>query len=168
MPIPQNKKDLQEILKKNYQKLQTELLDIPTVLSRKQTVEGGISVSDIITYQIGWGKLLIGWYTEGKKGHIPEMPTKDYKWNQLGSLAKKFYSDYKNESFQELLEIFDTTVKKVLKIIDKETDTNLYSLGIYKWTGNKWPLGRWINVNTSSPYKSAWSKVRKWKKEEGL
>lgn len=166
MPIPQNKKDLQDVLRQNYKKLRAELVNIPTNLSRKETVEGRISVADIIAYQIGWGKLLLNWYAEGKKGHIPAMPAKGYKWNQLGDLAKKFHSDYRHKSLEELLPIFDSVVEKVIEIVDNETNENLYKLGIYEWTGDKWPLGRWINVNTSSPYKSASAKIRKWKREE--
>lgn len=167
MPIPASKKELQSVLKTEYEKLVQELLSVPEELLREKTVEGGISVSDIIAYQIGWGELLLGWYTSGKKGKVPPLPHPDFKWNQLGELAKYFHKIHEHSSYKTLLKKFDAVVKKVNAVIDTNTDKQLYTLRVYCWT-DKWPLGRWINLNTSSPYKSARAKIRKWKKLKGI
>ncbi len=168
MPIPSSKSELTETLKKEYLKLETELLSIPHHFSREKTVQGAVSVCEVVAYQIGWGELLIGWYEEGKKGKLPEMPNKNFKWNQLGDLAKHFYETYQNHSYQELLVEFEEVVAKIENIISENSNAQLYSIGIYNWTGEKWPLGRWININTSSPYKSARTKIRNWKKQKGI
>ena len=166
MAIPKNKTELLKILKTEYKKLLDEFKNIPIEKTRTKTLENDISICDLISYQIGWGTLLIDWYKKGLKNQLPIMPMEGYKWNQLGSLSKKFYSDYKNFTFYELLVLFDKTVNEIVQIIKSESNKNLYTQGIYKWTGAnpRWPLGRWINVNTSSPYKSARAKIKKWKK----
>ena len=92
------------------------------------------------------------------------LPKKGFKWNQLGLLANHFYDKYATHSFKELLTLFDQTVRDIITIINGCSDTHLYKIGYYPWRGNKWPLGRWISINTASPYKSACAKVRKWKK----
>ena len=168
MPIPSSKKELSDTLTLEFDRLMDELISIPKNLTRKKELEGNISVSDCIAYQIGWGLLLVNWYECGKKNTMPDLPSKDYKWNQLGDLAKHFYKTYESESFDSLLKKFRQTVEKIKKIIHENTNTQLYTIGVYNWTGDKWPLGRYINVNTSSPYKSARSKIRKWKKTNSL
>ena len=46
----------------------------------------------------------------------------------------------------------------------RETDASLYGEA---WYG-KYPLGRMIQLNTSSPYANARARLRKWKKASGL
>jgi hypothetical protein len=165
--IPKNKIELIHAIITEYEKLRAELETIPDNLAHKNTLEKGGSVCDVVAYQIGWGTLLLGWHSVGKKGDIPVLPAQGYKWNQLGSLAQKFYADYSNKSFKQLLSLFDETVRNILKMVHEQSEVQLYEIGVYAWTA-KWPLGRWINVNTSSPYKSARAKIRAWKKQEHL
>ena len=55
---------------------------------------GKVSIVDIISYQIGWGLLLIGWYEAGIQGKIPEMPGEGFAtWDYIG-LAQHFYAKY--------------------------------------------------------------------------
>lgn len=168
MAIPKNKDELLKVLESSYSKLRMEILEIPESLSRKKTIHGDVSVCDVLAYQIGWGNLFLSWYAAGKKNEIPAMPREGYKWNELGKLAQKFYSEHQMYIKQQLLSIFEKTFNEILEIVQKEQNSSLYCIGVYAWTGDKWPLGRWINVNTSSPYQSALAKIRKWKKAEGL
>ncbi|MGK7928567.1 MAG: ClbS/DfsB family four-helix bundle protein [Spirulina sp.] len=41
---------------------------------RVKEIEGNVSCCDVIAYQIGWGKLLLGWEEKEKKGKEPKMP----------------------------------------------------------------------------------------------
>ncbi|NGX31699.1 MAG: hypothetical protein K940chlam8_01075 [Chlamydiae bacterium] len=152
MPIPKNKQELLDTLKINYEKLKSELIKIPENKVREKTLEGNLSVCDLIAYQIGWEKLLLSWYETGKKDQIPMMPKKSYKWNELGKLALCFYAEYQHHTIYQLMTTFEKIFQKILHLVENETNASLYTIGIYNWTGDKWPLGRWINVNTSSPY----------------
>lgn len=164
MAIPATKAELLAALSTEYAKLMAESADIPQHLERDTSLEGNVSVADIIAYQVGWGHLLINWYKTGKNGALPVTPAEGFKWNQLGLLAAHFYATYKDRSLHQLQEDLRLVVKEVEAIINENSQEQLYSLNVYNWTG-KWPLGRWINVNTSSPYKSATAKIRKWKKQ---
>jgi len=168
MAIPASKSELISAIRDSYTKLSKEISNIPESMSRDRTLPGEISLCDLVAYQLGWGRLLTGWYESGEKGIMPVLPSEKYKWNQLGDLAKSFYEEYSGYDLTTLLNKFDEMVTHVLSIIDKHNDEGLYTIGIYKWTGDKWPLGRWINVNTSSPYKSARAKLRTWKKSVGI
>lgn len=167
MAIPASKQELLEALENSYSTLRSELLSIPAELSRKKHLPENQNPCDLLAYQIGWGRLLVGWYESGVKGEMPELPAKGFKWNQLGILANHFYAQHATNTYDELLNQFDKVYHEVHRLIKSASEKELYGLEVYAWTGHKWPLGRWINVNTSSPYKSALAKLRRWKKNSG-
>ena len=162
--IPSNKPELLSAIQMRYQKLLKELKTIPEDQSRHRIIEGDISICDIMAYQIGWGNLLIGWHLTEKEGGTPLLPKKGYLWTQLGRLAHHFYDEYATQSFEELNTLFEKTVTHIISIIEGLSEDDLYKIGRYRWCGTKWPLGRWVSVNTAAPYKSACAKIRQWKR----
>lgn len=95
---------------------------------------------------------------------MPYVSINEYKWNELGKLAQKFYFDYQNDSYRTLLKKCDKVVKDILKIIEEKDNKQLYGIPRYE----KWTMGRMIQFNTSSPYKNARNRIRRWKKQNGL
>jgi len=88
-------------------------------------------VSDLIAYQIGWGKCLIRWYEAGIKEEQPEMPGEGFvKWDYL-AIAKLFYQKYGYDASSQQLKVFQETVFQIVKIIEKEQKTgNLNRQGV--------------------------------------
>jgi hypothetical protein len=72
----------------------------------------------------------------------------------------------KNEQddFQTLISKLDNTTYEVLKLVESKTNNELYELAWY----DKWPLGKMIQLNTTSPFKNAKDRIRKWKKMNQL
>ncbi|MGB0377080.1 MAG: ClbS/DfsB family four-helix bundle protein [Flavobacteriaceae bacterium] len=169
MAILKNKTELIDDIKFTYQKLQIELTSIPEKLTKSKDLEGHakgtkMSVCNLVAYLIGWGNLVLKWYKIKKQGKEPDFPETGYKWNELGKLAQKFYADYQHDDFQTLLKKCDKVVKDILKLIEEKDNTSLYES---LWYG-KYTMGRMIQFNTSSPYKNAYTRIRKWKKEKGI
>lgn len=52
--------------------------------------------------------------------------------------------------------------------IDSLTEAELPEPHQRQWTGEKWAIVIWIQVNTISPYKFARTKVSRWKRERCL
>ena len=104
--------------------------------------------------------MVLKWNHRKENGEKVDFPETGYKWNELGKLAQKFYSDYENLDYSDLLNKLDQTVDKILKLIERNTNKELYENAWY----DKWTKGKMIQFNTSSPYKNARSRVRKWKK----
>ena len=98
MAIPASKQELLEALDISYHPLRSELLGFEAELSRKKRLPEHQFVYNLVAYQIGWGRLLLGWYQVGLKGQLPELPAKGFKWNQLGDLAQHFYTYYSSTS----------------------------------------------------------------------
>jgi len=119
-----------------------------------------MSLNNLLAYLNGWGQLVLKWVDKTDKGETVDFPETGYKWNELGSLAQKFYADYETDSYSSLCKKLDDTVASVLQLIDAKTNEQLYVDTWYK----QWTLGRMIQFNTSSPYDNATKRIRKWKK----
>jgi hypothetical protein len=62
-----------------------------------------ISVSDTVSYLIGWGKLVLKWYALKSKSQHVDFSETGYKWNERGQLAEFFHSKYHDWSYENLL-----------------------------------------------------------------
>ena len=165
MAVPKNKEELIFEIENNYSKLKKDLETIPTELTKEKELEGHaketkMSISNLVAYLIGWGELVLKWNRKKENGEIVDFTEKGYKWNELGKLAQKLYSDYENVDYSDLLNRLDQTVNKTQKLIEKNTNEELYEKPWY----DKWTKGKMIQLNTSSPYKNARIRVRKWTK----
>jgi hypothetical protein len=169
MAIPMDKEELQKAIIDNYKKLKTELLSIPTDLTTIKELEGHskntlMSIDNLVAYLVGWGQLVLKWNDKKEKGLHVNFPETGFKWNELGQLAQKFYKDYETFDFKTLIEKLDKTTIEILKLIENKTNIELYVLAFY----DKWTLGKMIQLNTSSPFRNAKDRIRKWKKTKQL
>lgn len=169
MAIPKDKDELQKVIIDNYKKLKNELLSIPIDLTTIKELEGHskntlMSINNLVAYLVGWGQLVLKWNDKKEKGLHVDFPETGFKWNELGQLAQKFYEDYKKDDFKTLIEKLDNTTNEVLKLIESKTNIELYGLAWY----DKWSLGKMIQLNTSSPFRNAKDRIRKWKKTKQL
>lgn len=123
-----------------------------------------MSINNLVAYLVGWGQLVLKWNDKKEKGLHVDFPETGFKWNELGQLAQKFYEDYKKDDFKTLIEKLDNTTNEVLKLIESKTNIELYGLAWY----DKWSLGKMIQLNTSSPFRNAKDRIRKWKKTKQL
>lgn len=119
-----------------------------------------ISPQNLIAYQVGWGKLLLSWYTAGIQGMQPIMPGEGFTaWNYK-RIAHHFYTTYMNYKPQELCQDFQRTVLSIIEISEKESlSGNLDKIDVWAWctlaSGRAWPLAKWVQINTVAPYKRA-------------
>lgn len=140
---------------------------LPRSLRTVKEIEGTggkVSVADLIAYQIGWGKCLISWYKAGIKNQMPQMPGDGFTTWDYTAIARHFYAKYGYDHYHKQEEVFHEVVKEIIGIVEKEQD-RLNKTGIWPWctlaSGKEWPLGKWIKINTSSPYKRAASLIKK-------
>jgi hypothetical protein len=165
MAIPKAKEELVKAIVDNYKKLTIELSNIPIHLTEKKELEGHskntlMSINDLVAYLVGWGQLVMKWNNQKSKGFDVEFPETGFKWNELGLLAQKFYKDFEKDDFKKLTLKLDKTTSEIFKLIESKTNRELYEITWY----DKWTLGRMIQLNTSSAFKNAKDRIRKWKK----
>lgn len=168
MNLTSLKAPLSREIKKEYDKLMNATSSISIPLRNVKMMEGTggkVSLTDLIAYQIGWGKCLIRWYESGIKGENPEMPGEGFlKWDYV-AIAQHFYAKYRYDRIEQE-KVFHQVVFQIIQIVEDEHQTgNLEQIGVWLWctllSGKQWPLSKWIKVNTCSPYKRAYSAIRK-------
>ena len=123
-----------------------------------------MSIHNLISYLLGWSELVLKWNYRIDNKLSVEFPETAYKWNELGKLAQKFYTDYKKLSFADLLIQLDHSLVLILDLVKNKSNEELYLQNWY----DQWTLGRMIQLNTSSPFQNAYKRIRKWKKLKGL
>lgn len=172
--VAQNKQELIEAIHITYKKLRKEFDDIPESLVHEMSMEGQIkntkmSIHNLLSYLVWWAELMIKWdriYTH--ENRIPDLPDTGYTMSDWWKLAERFYKEYEQYEYTELLQKFDTLVDRILNMLNWKTNQELYWIDWYVTkSSSKWyTFGRMIALNTSSPYKNACSRIRKWKKEK--
>jgi hypothetical protein len=121
----------------------------------------------MIAYQLGWMTLIRGWDADERAGKGFVMPAPGFKWNRLGALYERFYETYGRYSFAGLREMFHAAVNDFLLWLDGFTEDEVFLPGSRTWassTPSKWPVWKWVQVNTVAPFKSFRAKIRTWKK----
>lgn len=163
------KAPLSQEIQREYDKLINLIASIPVssrILKQIEGTGGKVSISDLIAYQIGWGKCLIGWYESGIKGEVPVMPGEGFSAWDYTAIAQHFYQKYQYYNHDEQSQVFHQIVLHLLDIVEKEYQAgNLDRIGAWSWctlkSGKQWPLSKWIKINTSSPYKRAYQLIKK-------
>ena len=94
-------------------------------------------------------------------------PSPKYKWNKLGELYNEFYKEYENYSLEELINLFKKDLDSLISWIESLSDSELFTSESRQWassTPSKWPVWKWIHINTVAPFKTFRTKIRKWKR----
>lgn len=165
MPVPQNRQQLLAAIETSFDKLQRDLATIPESQARERTLDGHaqgtlMSVHDLVAYLVGWNELVLKWHAGRQAGRAVDFPETGYRWNELGQLAQKFYADYADVPFPDLLQRLTAAKTALVALIEGLDDTALYGVPWYE----KYTLGRMIQFNTSSPYSNARARLRAWRK----
>jgi len=161
-----NKKELTDAIRKSFVSYDQEFDDIDE--SEKDLLKTGIdkTPSQNLSYHIGWTGLLLSWESDELKGLEVKTPTPEYKWNNLKELHNSFYKSYGPYSLKKQREILSEKVIEILTWIESLDENTLFLPEQRKWatTPAKWPLYKWIHINTVAPFKNFRTQIRKWKK----
>jgi hypothetical protein len=168
MPVPSSKSELLSAIAVTFDKLIIDLKKVPENHAREHTLDGHVKgtlicPADLVSYLIGWNELVLKWLDQDDDRQNVQFPEVDFKWNELGRLAQRFYADYSDHSYPELLDRLTQAKGMLVVTITARTNDELYGR---PWHG-KWAKGRMIQFNTSSPYTNARGRIRKWLKSQG-
>lgn len=166
MAVPQDRDELIHAITTSFDRLMKDIADVPEEQAHLSEMEGHvagtrISLHNLIAYLTGWNALVLKWLARDESGIPADFPETGFKWNELGALAQKFYRDYEDMPYPELLACLIRAKDDILGEIARRDDKALYGR---PWYG-KWTMGRMIQFNTASPYANARGRIRKWKKE---
>lgn len=113
-----------------------------------------------MSYLVGWNELVLKWLDQDDKGMKVDFPEANFKWNELGLSAQKFYEGHRFLSYSQLLDRLSKAEHPLVENISRRSTDKLDgSPWHYKWT-----KGRIIQFNTSSPYANGRDRIRNWLK----
>ena len=179
MPRPQNKDDLLKAAKENYDKLmklidemtETELntpFDFSDSPSKKEAHwSRDKNVRDVLIHLYEWHELLLKFpknnaKVSDKKSAIAFLPA-DYTWKTYGAMNMMFWNKHQDTSLEDAKKMFKKSHSDVMKLIEKYSNEELFSLNHFAWTGNA-SLGAYCVSTTSSHYDWAIKKIKAHKK----
>jgi len=158
MPIPKTRKELIDQIELSYLKLDA-LLDQLTEESAEAVCVEDWSVKQLLAVRVWWSNSVVEWIESGRNGETPNLPAKGYKWNETPRLNNDIARSSTNQSFEEVRQRLNSAYNRVLKMIEHLSDKELLEQGEFDWAG-KWPLSRWLSINTARQYTTAQKYIR--------
>lgn len=163
MPIATHKKELLDAMESEHRQL-IQLLDtIAQEAFEQPGVCGEWSCKDVVAHLVAWKKMFLGWYTAGLRGENPPTPAEDLKWNQTPALNQRIYLQWKDAPLDVVRSELEATYEEMLRLARSLPEGQLFRKQLYPWM-RTWPLARWIAANTSSHYRWARTRIRRWAK----
>lgn len=165
MARPQNKSELLDLSKKNFDALLSFIESLSQEEQNKEFPEGPLNrnIRDVLMHLHHWHLMMLEWYTIGMKGDKPDMPAKGYTWSTTPALNRWIWEKYKDTSLEAAKENIKSSYLKIRSLIERHNDEELFEKKRYKWTGTT-SLGAYLVSATSSHYEWAIKFIKKMRK----
>ena len=163
-----NKLELIEEVKSNANLFIGEYCDIKETAINIIDEEIEYSPFQMLAFCIGWMDLVLSWEDEEQRGIQKTALATEWKWNDLDWLYQSFYDKYNSYSFNELINIFNQKVIKIIELVSNLSDEDLFEEGKRNWAktnGKEFSVCRLVHLNTIANFKNYRGKIRKWKKD---
>jgi hypothetical protein len=167
MPIAKTKKELLEAIETEHRLLKTCIAGLSPQERELPGVCHAWSAKDVMAHLVEWKKMFLGWYEEGRRGGNPRTPAEDLKWTETPALNDRIYRKWKDERYEVILAEFESEYAKMLEVTRSISQEKLFHKGLYPWL-RVWPLSRWIAAQTSSHYRWARTRIRRWVNRQRL
>ena len=103
---------------------------------------------------------MVDWIEAGRRGEVPVTPAEGYRWKDTPRLNAQVVREAKKLSYRTVRSRLRQAFERVQQTIDGLSDEDLEEMGRFEWAG-KYPLARWISMNTVRQYTTARTYVRR-------
>jgi hypothetical protein len=165
VPIPKTRRELVDQIEAAFRKLSAELHDVDAKMADKVCVDDW-SIRELLGVRLWWTQHVLDWIDEGRQGKVPVTPAKGYRWNETPRLNADIVGSVKNRSFDAIVRDLQKQYKRLLSTIEELDDDELLEVGTYEWAG-RYPISRWLSINTTRQYQTARTYIRRVKKQRG-
>ena len=171
MPRPRTKEELMLVSKENYEKLNhfisklsEEELQTPFDFSKDQKKKEAHwkrdkNLRDVLIHLYEWHQLLLTWVHSNQKGLERPFLPEPYNWKTYGEMNVAIWKKHQKTSLEEATRLLEQSHKEVLELMEGFSNDQLFTKGIYKWTGGT-SLGSYFVSATSSHYDWAIKKLK--------
>ena len=165
MPIPRKRAELTELVTTSFESLREELEAAGPGAGDIACIDDW-SVKDLLAVRAWWAESVVDWIEAGRRGESPTLPAPGYKWIQTPRLNAAIVKAARKESYRSIRARLERGYERVLATIDGLNDRELLQTGAFDWAG-KWPISRWISINTARQYTTARTFIRGALREHG-
>ncbi|MDH3286091.1 MAG: ClbS/DfsB family four-helix bundle protein [Acidobacteriota bacterium] len=165
MPIPKTRAELVKLVTTSFEKLRTELDDAGPQAGSLSCVDEW-SVKDLLAVRAWWTESVVDWVEAGRRGEVPTTPAPGYRWKETPRLNAELVKVARRESLRKIRSRLQRGYERVLATIDSLDDTELLTVGVFEWAG-RYPISRWISINTARQYTTARQFIRRALREAG-
>lgn len=149
MPRPTNKKELLDLADKNYDTLMEKIKALPEKKILKP-LKNKRSMKDNLAHLTEWINMVIRWQKQGKL---------DINFKEMPRINAEIDKKHKTESLTKVLSDFKKAHGKMIRLISKHSDKELFTKKLYPWTGST-SMGSYFISATSSHYDWAIKKLK--------
>jgi hypothetical protein len=157
--IPKSRRELVTLVTTSFSKLRTVLEEAGPRSADSPCVDNW-SVKDLLAVRAWWTEDVVKRIEAGRHGESWPFPAPGYKWNETPRLNNDLVRAAQNQSYQSIRARLENGFSRVLSTIDSLSDRELLKVGVFPWA-DKWPVSRWISINTARQYTTACSFIRK-------
>ena len=171
MPRPTTKEDLISAATENYEKLNLLILnmkeeelntpfDFSTDEKKKEAHwKRDKNLRDILIHLFEWHQLILDWVKANQKGENKAFLPEPYNWKTYGEMNVAIWKKHQKTSLEEATKLLEQSHREVLELMEGFSNDQLFTKGIYKWTGGT-SLGSYFVSSTSSHYDWALKKLK--------
>jgi len=159
MPIPKTRAELITQLETSYGKLQSEIEQGGRRLSSVHSIDDW-TVKELLSVRAWWTENVVKWVVEWRTGRSPVTPAPGYRWNETPRLNNDIAKRAKRASYVAVCARLDNGFSNVMKLVDTLSDHELLDTGVFPGAG-RYPVRRWISINTIRQYTTARSFIRR-------
>jgi hypothetical protein len=160
----QSKQALMDDIRTEHDWLCARLAEISKARWHEAGVWGdGWTLSDLVAHLAEWQRMFLGWYEDGLRGAMPEMPAAGFKWSQTPRLNRAIWEKHRSRSRAAVQADFDSGYSRIVHVVEALSPQQLLRPGHFEWTG-KYPLTTYLGPNTASHYRFAIKVIKRWLK----
>jgi len=159
MPIPNTRAELIDQARSAYENLRAELETAGTRAGSLPCVDDW-SVKDLLAIRAWWTENVVDWIEVGRRGEIPVTPAEGYSWGETPRLNADVVKATRRESYRSVRARLERGLERVMRTIESLDDRELLEVGVFAWAG-KYPISRWISINTARQYATARTYIRR-------
>ena len=117
------------------------------------------NLRDVLIHLYEWHNLMLDWVEANQKGIEKSFLPSPYNWKTYGDMNIEFWKKHQNTYLTEAKRMLNDSHRQIIDLIEAFTNENLFSKGVYKWTGGT-TLGSYFVSVTSSHYDWAIKKLK--------
>lgn len=162
MARPATKEDLILEAEKKFKKLSDKINSLSKEEQEKtfSFEDRDKNIRDVLIHLFEWHKLWIAWVKENQKGNEHPFLPKPYNWRTYPDMNFELWKKHQKTSLSDAKTLYTNTHQEVMDMIKDFSNQELFSKGVFEWTGGT-TLGSYSTSVTTSHYKWAMKKINK-------